>query len=642
MFKVLIVVPYPQLESLVKKVYKESFENENFSPDIMVLRVDELKKLENIDEYKIIIARGMSAKLLKEKFPQKSIIEIPINGYDVMNAVLRAEKEFKSKKIGVFLPNISIHNDEILSKAFGMDIKIFVTPLGKDIDFTKAADEGIDTVVGGYTAVAEGKKVGFNTTLIWTGAEAIYSVFLEMMRHMETINNEEKRNKTYQTILKESEDGIIYVDENKVIEIINRKAIQLLETEAHILGGEKIKTVFPYLEKMLDKTMQEQLHIHNELMRVGKNMLSFNFESVLVNNMPIGAIITCRSVSKIQEMESEIRKKLGSKGLLAKYHFKDIIYGSENMYSVISKAKKFGMTDSNVLIVGETGTGKELMAQSMHNISQRNNGPFIAVNCAALPENLLESELFGYVEGAFTGSKRGGKLGLFEQANNGTLFLDEISELPINFQGKLLRALQEKQIRRVGDDKVININVRIMAATNKNLANEVEKGNFRQDLMYRLDVLRLYVPPLRKRREDIYLIFIYYIKKYNKKMGTDIRGFTDEARVILENYSFYGNVRELRNIAERVVVTTEENIIDEKTMMEALYPQDVPSVKTVSEEKYGFNKNITESSAIKADSEKEKIICALKQANGRKSKAAEILGVDRSTLWRKMKNYDLK
>ncbi len=642
MFKVLIVVPYPQLESLVKKVYKESFENENFSPDIMVLRVDELKKLENIDEYKIIIARGMSAKLLKEKFPQKSIIEIPINGYDVMNAVLRAEKEFKSKKIGVFLPNISIHNDEILSKAFGIDIKIFVTPLGKDIDFTKAADEGIDTVVGGYTAVAEGKKVGFNTTLIWTGAEAIYSAFLEMMRHMETINNEEKRNKTYQTILKESEDGIIYVDENKVIEIINRKAIQLLETEAHILGGEKIKTVFPYLEKMLDKTMKEQLHIHNELMRVGKNMLSFNFESVLVNNMPIGAIITCRSVSKIQEMESEIRKKLGSKGLLAKYHFKDIIYGSENMYSVISKAKKFGMTDSNVLIVGETGTGKELMAQSMHNISQRNNGPFIAVNCAALPENLLESELFGYVEGAFTGSKRGGKLGLFEQANNGTLFLDEISELPINFQGKLLRALQEKQIRRVGDDKVININVRIMAATNKNLVNEVEKGNFRQDLMYRLDVLRLYVPPLRKRREDIYLIFIYYIKKYNKKMGTDIRGFTDEARVILENYSFYGNVRELRNIAERVVVTTEENIIDEKTMMEALYPQDVPSAKTVSEEKYGFNKNITESSSIKADSEKEKIICALKQANGRKSKAAEILGVDRSTLWRKMKNYDLK
>ena len=160
--------------------------------------------------------------------------------------------------------------------------------------------------------------------------------------------------------------------------------------------------------------------------------------------------------------------------------------------------------------------------------------------------------------------------------------------------------------------------------------------------MYRLDVLRLYVPPLRKRREDIYLIFIYYIKKYNKKMGTDIRGFTDEARVILENYSFYGNVRELRNIAERVVVTTEKNIIDEKTMMEALYPQDVPSAKTVSEEKYGFNKNITESSAIKADSEKEKIICALKQANGRKSKAAEILGVDRSTLWRKMKNYDLK
>ena len=270
----MIIMRSKKGSSGVKENNGQKIEGNSLAHQVPLLKAktdkNELKKLENIDEYKIIIARGMSAKLLKEKFPQKSIIEIPINGYDVMNAVLRAEKEFKSKKIGVFLPNISIHNDEILSKAFGIDIKIFVTPLGKDIDFTKAADEGIDTVVGGYTAVAEGKKVGFNTTLIWTGAEAIYSAFLEMMRHMETINNEEKRNKTYQTILKESEDGIIYVDENKVIEIINRKAIQLLETEAHILGGEKIKTVFPYLEKMLDKTMKEQLHIHNELMRVGK------------------------------------------------------------------------------------------------------------------------------------------------------------------------------------------------------------------------------------------------------------------------------------------------------------------------------------------------------------------------------------
>ena len=215
------------------------------------------------------------------------------------------------------------------------------------------------------------------------------------------------------------------------------------------------------------------------------------------------------------------------------------------------------------------------MAQSIHNASERSNGPFVAVNCAALPENLLESELFGYADGAFTGSRRGGKMGFFEQAHRGTLFLDEISEIPINFQGKLLRALQERQIRRIGDDKVVDVDTRIIAATNRNLRQMVIDHEFRQDLLYRLDVLKVYIPPLRERTADILPLFSYFLNKYNNKFGKDIAGLTPEAQKMLRNYHFEGNIRELRNIAERVSVMCEHDTIDKHLMETALYPEDV-------------------------------------------------------------------
>lgn len=642
MYKVLLIVPYPELEGVVKKVYKRRFENLGFQLVIKDIRAEDLENENNLYKYDVLIGRGHSANILKRIMPDKNVVKIPITGYDLMRAILECNEKYNSDGIGIFVTDKTIHDERSLREAFGKNIKIYVIPEVNNITkaIKEARNEGIDTVIGGYSAVSAAQSIGLNSITIKNGEEAIYTVLKETVGIVDTMRMEQKRNKTYQTILQESNEGIMYVNEDGIIEIINKKAIQLLETDSGNIRQRKAAVVFPYLKEYVEKSMASKKFILNQLIRVGKSVISFDFAPVLEGDNLMGTVVTFQSASKIQQKETEIRKKLNDKGLVARYNFSDIVHVSSVMENTIRRAKKFGTVDSNVLIVGETGTGKELMAQSIHNTSKRQHGPFVAVNCAALPENLLESELFGYVEGAFTGSKKGGKVGLFEQANNGTLFLDEISELPINFQGKLLRVLQERQVRRVGDDRVTDINVRFIVATNKNLSMEVKKGLFRQDLLYRLDILRLNIPPLRERKDDIYPIFISFLKVYNKQFGYDIGGCTEKAKKIIENYDFSGNIRELRNITERLSVLCDEDIISEKLVEEALYTHNVNisndyrELKPANEENYTFD--------IKKASECEKILSALQDSRGNKSKAAELLGIDRTTLWRKMKTYNIR
>lgn len=308
------------------------------------------------------------------------------------------------------------------------------------------------------------------------------------------------------------------------------------------------------------------------------------------------------------------------------------------MNTTIEKARRFAETSSNIMLLGESGTGKELFAQSIHNCSKRKDGPFVAINCAALPENLLESELFGYVQGAFTGTNKGGKIGLFELAHGGTLFLDEISEVSINVQSKLLRVLQEREVRRIGDDKVISVDVRIICATNQNLKKLIVEGRFRQDLLYRLDVLRVFLPPLRRREKDVLLIFSSLLRHYLPDNVEELPPLTPEAQELLLFTPFPGNVRELRNVAERVSVLhnfPDAITADELTM--ALYPEDIDS----DDHNAFFDAPAAPVTPSHASSEAQAIQDALKECNGNQTKAARLLGIDRSTLWRKLKKYNL-
>jgi transcriptional regulator with PAS, ATPase and Fis domain len=297
------------------------------------------------------------------------------------------------------------------------------------------------------------------------------------------------------------------------------------------------------------------------------------------------------------------------------------------MKKTIEMAKNYSKTDATILIQGESGTGKEIFAQSIHTNSTRSEGPFVAVNCAALPPQLLESELFGYVEGSFTGASKGGKMGLFEMAHNGTIFLDEIGDMDRVLQARLLRVLEEKQVMRIGSDKIVPINIRVIAATNVNLKGQVTNGSFRSDLYYRLNVLNLNLTPLRGRIIDIKYLANHFIKMSNKKYGTQVEKLSQEVMELLSSYSWPGNIREMKNIIERIVLTAKKDYItlnDIELIIDELNDNEELSREDDMQEEF-FDGTLREI--------KKKIIKKiLKEEGDNKSKTAKRLGIDRSTL----------
>ena len=343
-------------------------------------------------------------------------------------------------------------------------------------------------------------------------------------------------NKTLIKVIDKSESGIIVVDNDKRIVCHNQMANHILHTTFDFGDLFELPSTPDITEMLFQKNfLQELIQIAGEYIMVKRSQL-MSMEEV------IGYYFDFHTAKSINEMGSKLSSKLHKSGLYARYTFHDIIYKSENMERCLTVAKSISNTKYPVIIYGETGSGKELLAQSIHNFSDRREEPFVAVNCAALPEQLLESELFGYEGGAFTGSKREGKLGLFEAANNGTIFLDEIGDMPLSLQSKLLRVLREQQIMRVGSNEIIDINVRILSATNKDLMKEIAKNKFRDDLYYRLAVFTVTLPALRDRKEDILpLFYLFFNLKQNK--------LTDSEKQQLISYNWPGNVRELQNAA---------------------------------------------------------------------------------------------
>jgi len=311
----------------------------------------------------------------------------------------------------------------------------------------------------------------------------------------------------------------------------------------------------------------------------------------------------------------------------------DIIGETPSMLAAKKLARKAARTDSTLLITGESGTGKEVFAQAVHNRSVRRDGPFVKVNCAAIPENLMESELFGFVEGSFTGAMRGGKPGKFELAEGGTIFLDEIGDMSLPMQAKLLTVLQEKEVERIGGTKPIPLNVRITAATNKDLHKMVKEGRFREDLFYRLKVMEIHLSPLRERTEDIPLIVDYLVKKINRKIGADIQGINAESLKRMMNYHWPGNVRELENMIEQATNLSEESLIDLTGLL-------MPGVGWCVEDDAPEPDAKSFQTSV-ADREKDLILDALARAGGNKAKAARLLNIQRSVLYKKIARLNI-
>jgi transcriptional regulator with PAS, ATPase and Fis domain len=439
----------------------------------------------------------------------------------------------------------------------------------------------------------------------------------------------------------ESIGGIIVIDRQANIVYMNDNYARLFDISPPYPIGEKIYDVI--LGEKLSRILETQREDMIEFYEIKGQKLLCSRLLIKHESQIIGAYAFTQAGLRFTEKQLERRFDYLNKQLdyyknnyketgKPKYNISQIITDSPKVKQLISQAKKVAQTRSNVLISGESGTGKELFAHSIHTLSNRSNMPFIVLNCAAIPETLLESELFGYAEGSFTGASKGGKKGKIWLADGGTIFLDEINSLPLSLQGKLLRMLQEKEVQVIGGETK-EVDVRFIVSTNQDLLKLVEEGKFRTDLFYRINVFELKIPPLRERKEDIPPLVYHFINKLNDEMGLNITGITDSALELLKQYDWPGNVRELENIIERSLNLAMTGELDLEHFDILKFKLNKNNGKTV--EQFSLD-------AARQEAETSTIMRAIKYAKGNKKLTASLLGIDRSVLYDKIEKYNIK
>jgi transcriptional regulator with PAS, ATPase and Fis domain len=435
-------------------------------------------------------------------------------------------------------------------------------------------------------------------------------------------------------------EGVLIIDEEGIVKKVNK-------ITEHIFGKPASELVLKSIQELVgskapcSERILRRHKAYNDievLVDTGVGRIHcLSSGSPITDNEGIasGGVIILRPMEKVQKLINHFS------GAQATFGFDDIIGKSPAFLKTIKVASMAAASVTNVLLEGESGTGKEVFAQAIHSNSARCKGPFVAVNCGAIPRGLIGSELFGYTDGAFTGAKRGGKPGKFELASGGTLFLDEIGDMPLDQQVVLLRVLQERRITRIGDDKVIPVNVRIICATNKDLSAEVKKGNFRSDLYYRLNVISIRIPPLRQRREDIPLLFNYMLDNIGHEWDSKVKHVDPEVMYLLKNYRWPGNVRELQNVIERIISIADGDAIRLEHLPESIlnhankidkYPQShLAELDEIRENKKQFFE----------ENEYRQITSLLAQFGGNVSQVAREMGVARSTVYRKMQRLNI-
>jgi len=637
-YSIAFIAPYKKMGELFSEICQEYNKN-------IIIKIGDLEEgarqaveLEEQGAIDVVISRGGTAIAIKKKVTNLPVVEVQVSGFDLIRVLHQARQETNKVAIVGFYP--FTYGIKDLGDIMNVNLKILTLnenwyehPLYIEKKLKEIKMQGYNWIVGDNISVKVAKQLGMNALLIKSGKEALMQSILEAERVAEVRKKELEKSKRIESIIDFAYEGIITVDQNGIIDTFNPQAVKIFEREAYKIIGKNINKIFP--EFNFSKITKIGQKIEGKIWTVGDIKIVANIIPIKINNEIVRTVVTFQNVSQVQKIEQKIREKLYLKGNVAENTFSDIIGQSQIFRNLKEEAKNYAQIDSPVLLYGETGTGKELFAQAIHNYSPRRNKSFVAFNCAALPESLLESELFGYVGGAFTGAKKEGKMGLFEQAHEGTIFLDEIGEISQNIQARLLRVLQEHKVRRLGDDKVIPVDVRIIASTNKKLIQLVKENKFRDDLYYRINVLNLEIPPLRERKEDISLLVNFFIKKYGYKFKKIVEGISEEGMQILENYDWPGNIRQLENIIERLLVRTDKNFIMTNLVKEIMKLQYGGGVIDNYQKQDNINYPL---SGDLENIEKNIIKEIINEEKGNKAAAARRLGISRTTLWRKMNN----
>jgi PAS domain S-box-containing protein len=546
-------------------------------------------------DHKIIVFNEAACRITG--FEEEDII-----GKDFRNLFQKSDQDaellLESLKENRTFSNLSINISD--SKNRIKNVLASITPIQKD-------DEVLSIVF-----------VFRNTKEMLTMAEEIEEKTLELI---------DQKNKL-DAIFNSNIEGTFTIDNEWNVTSFNRSAEKITGFKKSEAIGKKCWEIFRsslcrngcHMEQTM---LKGKASIGNELEIITRKGLRVPIKvnsGILLNNKneKIGAVETFIDISEIKNLFDHLKTQ---------YKFSNIVGSNKEMDKVFTLLESVADTDSSVLITGESGTGKELVARAIHLNSLRNKGPFIALNCSAFAETLIESELFGHEKGAFTGAINS-KIGRFELAHNGTLFLDEIGDISLHIQTKLLRVLESRQFERVGGNKSINIDVRIIAATNKDLLNEIKEGRFREDFYYRINVINIHLPPLRERMDDFPLLVNHFIKKYNERFSRNISCFSPEAYNFLQDYSWPGNIRELENVIEHCFILCRGDIIQVEHLPDRI--------------KNKFSNEILKTNNVIQNAERNIIIEILEKHKGNKTKTAKEMNINPSTLWRKMKKLNIK
>lgn len=625
--KVLFVAPYATLAKAAKEVVSERFSEA--VQQIRVVRGDLHECLAAVEQavqegFEVIVSRGGTANLIR-KHVAIPTVSIQVTGMDVLRALRQCDAY--PAKVGIAGFENVIYGCEDLAAVLGTTFVEIALQKEEEAEekIAAAVAQGVELIIGDAISTKIAAHLGVKAVLIQSGKEAIFKAINEAKMVARVRREEQEKAELLRLVVNKSTEGILAVDVHGKITVVNPMAEKILHLTPQEALGRALAEVVPELTPPKAGEGFDKL---GEVQRVGDKTLAVKYSPIRINESSYGGIFTFQNVTQLQQVEQNVRKKLHAKGLVAKIKMEDIVGTSEACLSMKRKAMKFALTQSTILVTGESGTGKEMLVQSIHNASPRAQGPFVAVNCAALPENLLESELFGYAEGAFTGAKKGGRQGLFELAHGGTLFLDEIGEMPLALQSRLLRALQEKEVMPLGGDSLIPVDVRIVAATNQNLSLLVEEKKFREDLYYRLNILRIHMPTLRERVEDIPLLAKSMLARL-QSVNAAIEGIDNEALAYLQCCSWRGNIRQLANTMERAMLLSEGPVLNIDDMREAFG----------EEREVVLEQGRTDKLAIV---EADTLLRVLREEHNNYSRAAERLGIHRTTLWRKLNGMNRK
>jgi PAS domain S-box-containing protein len=628
-YKISFIAPFPHMARIAEALVTERADE--WKSKIQISHGDsregvkQAREAVNRDAAEVIISRGGTALAIAENVAVP-VVQIPVTAIDILRAIKQVG--VSPEHIGVAGFRNVIYECETLIELLGLSIRIIMLENEAETadKIAYAASQGVQVVIGDVNAVTCARQMGLGGYTIESGKEAIYKAIKEAELVVEVRRREQERSALLQTIINSTTDGIVAVDKAGLITFFNPAAGEVFHLSQAEVIGRKINEVIP--NTRLSLTLANGMPEIGEIQHIGRKVIATKRIPIKLEGSVVGAIANFQDVTQLQHFEQTIRQKLYAKGLVAKAGLDDIIGSSSVLEAIKQQARRFASSRSTVLITGESGTGKEMFAQSIHKLSSRNQGPFVAINCAALPESLLESELLGYEEGAFTGAKKGGKLGLFELAHGGTLFLDEVGELPLTLQARLLRVLQEKEVMRLGGHRVIPIDVRIIAATNQNLTDLVGKKQFRADLFYRLVILHLHLPPLRERTEDIPLLAEHFLRSLSDG-APQVKKLKKDALAYLQRLYWQGNIRELAIILERALLLTDA---------EAIGVADIKSV-LISEEPLDYSVSADDDTGLE-ELERERIMQVLHEENFNYTRAAKRLGIGRTTLWRKKKKID--